>query len=234
MKNLILGIVTITTLLFSCTPNNPNPNGNGGQTYTQGTPVTDIDGNTYPTIISDCGQTWTAKNLNVSKYRNGDEIPQVTDPTQWSNLTTGAWCYYENNSAYGITYGKLYNWYAVNDPRGLAPVGYHVFSDVEWTTLETCLGGQAVAGGKLKETGFAHWISPNIGGSNISGFSGLPGGCVDGVGRFSSIGYFGYWWSSLEYNSTFAWFRLLYNTNSEVSRVNSTKRLGFSVRCIKN
>ena len=80
------------------------------------------------------------KNLDVSKYRNGDDIPQVTDATTWANLTTGAWCYYENNTANGTVYGKLYNWFAVNDPRGLAPSGWHIPSQAEWVTLQNCLG----------------------------------------------------------------------------------------------
>jgi hypothetical protein len=97
-------------------------------------------------------QTWTACNLDVTTYRNGDAIPQVTDPTAWNNLTTGAWCYYENSSSLGCTYNKLYNWYAVNDPRGLAPVGYHVPTEAEIETLRQFLGGTTVAGGKLKST----------------------------------------------------------------------------------
>src|SRR5690606_33259564 len=105
-----------------------------------------------------------------------DVIPQVTDPTIWGNLTTGAWCYYNNDPANEIIYGKLYNWYAVNDPRGLAPVGWHIPSDSEWTILTDYLGGFEVAGGKMKETGTTHWANPNIGADNSSGFTGLPGG----------------------------------------------------------
>jgi uncharacterized protein (TIGR02145 family) len=98
-------------------------------------------------------------NLNVSHYRNGDVIPQVTDPTAWSSLTTGAWCYYNNDTANGTVYGKLYNWYAVNDPRGLSPQGWHVPTDAEWTNLTSCLGGESLAGGKMKATTL--WDSPN-------------------------------------------------------------------------
>jgi len=121
-------------------------------------------------------QTWTLKNLDVSTYRNGDPIPQVQDNTAWANLSTGAWCYYLNNTANGTIYGKLYNWYAVNDPRGLAPNGYHIPTDAEWTTLTTYLGGSTLAGGKMKEAGSSHWLSPNTGATNSSGFKGLPGG----------------------------------------------------------
>ena len=140
-------------------------------------------------------QIWMTKNLNVSRYRNGDPIPQVTDPIQWNNLTTGAWCYYANNTANGKIYGKLYNWYAVNDPRGLAPIGWHVPSDTEWTILTSSLGGQFVAGGKMKSTTL--WNSPNAAATNSSGFFGLPGGyCYQGF-SFPS-GNTGHWWSSTE------------------------------------
>ena len=104
-------------------------------------------------------QVWMTKNLNGSRYRNGDPIAQVTDLSIWVNLTSGAWCYYANNSSNGVVYGKLYNWYAVNDPRGLAPIGYHIPSDSEWTTLTTFLGGENVAGGKMKA--ITLWDSPN-------------------------------------------------------------------------
>jgi uncharacterized protein (TIGR02145 family) len=134
--------------------------------------VTDIDGNTYKGI-SIGTQIWTQSNLNVSRYRNGDIIPQVTNYTQWENLTTGAWCYYANNTANGVVYGKLYNWYAVSDPRGLAPQGWHVPSDAEWRTLTTYLGEDS-AGGKMKS--ITLWGSFNTGATSSSGFSGFPGG----------------------------------------------------------
>ena len=106
-------------------------------------------------------QVWATTNLNVTTYSNGDPIPEVKDPSEWKTLTTGAWCYYNNDPANGTKYGKLYNWYAVHDPRGLAPAGFHIPSDAEWTTLITYLGGESVAGGKLKQAGMYNWISPN-------------------------------------------------------------------------
>ncbi len=147
-------------------------------------------------------QIWMTRNLNVSRYRNGDPIPQVQDPSAWAALTTGAWCYYENNTVNGTTYGKLYNWYAVNDPRGLAPTGYHVPSDGEWTTLTTFLGGESVAGGKMKATTL--WNSPNTGATNSSGFTGLPGGIRNRFGSIFDIGFNGNWWSSSEGGAAFA------------------------------
>lgn len=189
--------------------------------------------NTRSTVTI-CAQVWMTKNLDVTTYRNGDAIPQVTDPTAWANLTTGAWCYYNNDAANGPIYGKLYNWYAVNDVRGLAPSGYHVPSDGEWTILETCLGGPSLAGGAMKEAGLMHWISPNTGATNSSGFAGLPGGNLNGIGTFDLIGNNGYWWSSTELDNTVAWDRFLYYNNSNVYRANNLKTNGFSVRCLRD
>lgn len=196
-----------------------------------GTTATDIDGNVYE-LVTICDQTWMTTNLNVSHYRNGDVIPQVTDATQWAALTSGAWCYYANTSANGTIYGKLYNWYAVNDPRGLAPVGYHIPSDSEWTTLTTCLGGEFVAGGKLKETGITHWAGSNIGATNTSGFTGLPGGCRGGNTIFSQVGLYGYWWSSSAYQTNYAWIYYLYYDNANTNRSTDGKIYGHSVRCL--
>jgi uncharacterized protein (TIGR02145 family) len=173
-----------------------------------------------------------AKNLDVAFYRNGDPIPQVTDPTAWLNLTTGAWCYYNNDPTQGTTYGKLYNWYAVNDPRGLAPTGWHIPSDKEWTTLENNLGGPLVAGGTMKEAGKVHWISP--GGNNNSGFAGLPGGWRAILASFSNVGYDGSWWSSSESNTSEAWFFELGYGSDILFRASFDKGLGLSVRCLRN
>ena len=186
-----------------------------------------------PTIVIGT-QQWMSKNLDVAFYRNGDPIPQVTDPTAWAALTTGAWCNYNNDSTQGNKYGKLYNWYAVNDPRGLAPQGWHIPSDAEWTTLETSLGGTSVAGGKMKEAGTLNWTSPNTQGNNNSGFAGLPGGYRYNDGSFLNVGGNGYWWSSTEFNTPLAWYRILYYNNGSINRVNYTKLYGFSVRCIRD
>ncbi len=179
-------------------------------------------------------QTWTLKNLDVSTYRNGDPIPQVQDNTAWTNLTTGAWCYYLNNTANGTNYGKLYNWYAVNDLRGLAPNGYHIPTDAEWTTLTTYLGGSTLAGGKMKEAGSSHWLSPNTGATNSSGFKGLPGGFRYSIGGFSFIGSYGKWWGSSEDNANYAWCRVLYNGLGNVDRNGNDKHYGLSVRCLRD
>jgi len=180
-------------------------------------------------------QTWAKCNLDVSTYANGDTIPQVTDPTAWTGLTTGAWCYYDNNSANGATYGKLYNWYAVNDPRGLAPIGYHVPTDTEWTTLTTYLGGTFVAGGKMKETGFCHWASPNTNATNESGFTFLPGGNRGGDGTFGgNKTLVGLYWSSTEYNTVSSWIRNINQTQGNIYKPTGGKIHGYSVRLIKD
>ncbi len=210
------------------------------------TTVTDTDGNTYQTVTIGT-QCWTTKNLEVTTYRDGTPIPQVTDPTAWANLTTGAWCYYNNNSANGTTYGKLYNWYAVAGiydaaslsnaalRKQLAPAGYHVPTDAEWTTLTTFLGGAAVAGDKMKETGTTHWTSPNTAATNSSGFTGRPGGCrLYNSGTFFYIGVDGYWWSSSENGTANAWFRYLYSNYGPALRYDNKKSLGVSVRCLRD
>jgi len=182
-------------------------------------------------------QVWMTKNLDVDHYRNGDPIPQVTDTEEWESLTTGAWCYYDNNSSNNATYGKLYNWYAVNDSRGLAPSGWHVPSNDEWTTLTNYLGGESVAGGKMKETGTTHWFSPNSAATNESGFSALPGGYIyGGFGDFSfdGIGRYSDWWSSSMYGAEDAWFCEVYYNDAYFGRDIWPKGVGFSVRCVKD
>jgi len=186
-------------------------------------------------------QIWSCKNLDVRHYRNGDPIPQVTDASQWINLTSGAWCWYDNDSAtYAAVYGRLYNWYAVNDPRGLAPQGWHVATDADWTTLTTFLGGESVAGGKLKTTGTQYWESPNTGATNSTGFSALPGGFRGGgfsSGSFAfSIRRNGYWWtsSSSDPANEWIWIRTMRWDQNSVYRTVSDKRAGQSVRLVKD
>jgi uncharacterized protein (TIGR02145 family) len=189
-------------------------------------------------------QVWSSKNLDVATYRNGDIIPQVTNATQWAALTTGAWCWYNNDSAtYGATYGRLYNWYAVNDPRGLAPQGWHVSSDGEWNKLvkyldagadTTCINcpQSTIAGGAMKS--ITSWSAPNTGATNSSGLAGLPGGYRDNLGTFDGISLVGNWWSSTENDVTYVWYRFLFYSYSSVGRNLNIKRVGFSVRCLRD
>ncbi len=188
-----------------------------------------------PTIVIGT-QQWMRENLDVLTYRSGDTIPQVTDPFEFTGLTTGAWCYYNNDPANGAIYGKLYNWYAVNDPRGLAPQGWHILTDEEWTTLSTKLGGLDVAGGKMKTTGTTLWTTPNTEATNSSGFAGLPGGYRYNDGPFDFVGIFGNWWSATEteYDTTNAWFRRLYYDPGLLTRSGNVKTFGYSVRCLRD
>jgi uncharacterized protein (TIGR02145 family) len=200
--------------------------------YTMGNGVTDIDGNFYPSIIIN-GQEWMQKNLAVSKYRNGDPIPTGLSDAAWGNLTSGAYAIYNNDSANNILYGKLYNWYAVNDSRGLCPTGWHVPSDDEWTTLETSLGGSSVAGGKMKS--ITGWTSPNTGATNESGFTALPGGFRLAYGlSYDYVDIYGYGWTSTEVDSFYSWYRLLAYSDSSVYRYSINKQIGFSVRCVRD
>ena len=204
-------------------------------------------------------QVWTKTNLDVTTYRDGTPIPEVQDPTAWAGLTTGAWCYYDNNPANGAVYGKLYNWYAVAgiyDAASLAnpalrkqfaPTGWHVPTDPEWSILINYLdpnadGGNTfpnVAGGKMKSTGTIQastglWQSPNTAATNESGFTGLPGGFRGNGGGFAAIRDFGIWWSSSESGTTDAWFRYLGFENGNVLRFANVKEAGFSVRCLRD
>ncbi|MBM2817048.1 MAG: hypothetical protein HW421_3810 [Ignavibacteria bacterium] len=201
-----------------------------------------------------CGQIWSPCNLNVDHYRNGDSLPQVQYSDEWKNLDSGAWCYYNNDPSLGKLYGKLYNWYAVNDPRGLAPVGWHIPTDEEWKEMEMCLGmSQSDAdkeyelrgtneGGKLKTTGTINignglWNTPNTGATNESGFSGLPGGQRYIDGNFIGMSSAGVWWTSsgfFENGYLFPWCRQLTCNNSSVLRFKTGKNEGFSVRLVRD
>ena len=193
-----------------------------------------FNGYTYTSIVLGNGQEWMAENLRTTTYANGDPIPNVTDANQWGNLTTGAWAHYNNDSQYENPYGKLYNWYTVDDPRNVCPTGWHVPTDAEWTVLSDYLGGEPVAGGKMKSTGTQYWSSPNTDATNESGFSGLPGGSRNYDGTFSPIGLNGYWWSSTESSTYDAWLRHLRYLNGDVYRLYPNKKDGFSVRCLRD
>jgi uncharacterized protein (TIGR02145 family) len=192
----------------------------------------DYDGNAYPTFQIGA-QVWMSENLRVTHYRNGDAIPNVTDNTAWAALTTGAYCWYDNNQGTNAKYGALYNWYAVDDSRGLCPAGWHEPTDAEWTTLTTYLGGESVAGGKMKSAS-ALWGSPNTDATNSSGYKGLPGGHRVISGGFNSVGYYGVWWTSTEGGGDDAWYRYLHYSDPGVNRDYDYKESGFSVRCLRN
>jgi len=189
-------------------------------------------------------QVWMQKNLDVPKYRNGDLIPEVKDPTTWTNLKTGAWCYYNNDSAkYAAIYGRLYNWYAVNDPRGLAPLGWHIPSISEWDILANYLGGASVAGGKMNTMGTIEsntglWFMPNTNATNSSGFYGQPSGYR--YDNPADMGTSAFIWTSIEGSTENAQAALLFRDGGVLQntwhdgQTGMSKRYGFAVRCLKD
>ncbi len=196
-----------------------------------------------PLLVGNCSNSikeaepinFSTTNLSVGTFRNGDTIAEIISAADWikaGNDGTPAWCSYDNDSLNHAVYGKLYNWFAVNDPRGLAPVGWHIPSDSEWTVLTDYWGGEAVAGGKMKTT--SGWDSGGNG-TNESSFTALPGGSRHGNGNFvDEIGGYAFWWSSTESASGSAYIRYLDYTNGKIMRASDGRKAGFSVRCVKD
>jgi uncharacterized protein (TIGR02145 family) len=195
--------------------------------------MTDQDGNSYKTIVIGT-QTWMAENLKTTKLNDGTTIPFVTDTISWSSISTPACCWQNNDPARKVTYGVLYKWYTVNTGK-LCPDGWHVPSDGEWTTLTDYLGGENIAGGKLKESGFRHWNNPNTGATNETGFSALPGGNrLDGPDAlFANLGQMGGWWTT-DFVESWAVNRLMYDNSIHVQKFFHSKKNGLSVRCIQD
>lgn len=231
-------VVVFVILAISCKKdndtNNPTPDGT----------VTDIEGNVYHTVIIGT-QTWMVENLKTTKYRNGDAIPNITNGSAWSNLTTGAQCNYNNDSAIGNKYGKLYNWYALNDSRNIAPNGWHVASDAEWTTLENYVAANLGTSGSVAKAlaSKTDWASSTNGSAigndltknNTSGFTALPGGVRDYDGEFYRVSVDGFWWSPNESNVGDDWGRVMFSSTSTVYKNrDGIRECGFSVRCIKD
>jgi uncharacterized protein (TIGR02145 family) len=200
--------------------------------------VIDIDGNVYPTVKI-CDQIWMAENLKVSKYRNEDPILNIQDNNAWANTRSGAWCNYNNDSPNDLVYGKLYNGYAVTDARGLAPAGWHIPTKTEWDQLITCLSNDQVNPANKMKT-VTGWSPTNVGATNSSGFSGLPGGERGRLGEFVNIGSYGYWYSSTLFTGDPQslvdpiWFASLSYIERGVYQDPKSKIMGLSVRCIKD
>jgi uncharacterized protein (TIGR02145 family) len=241
----LLGFILFSTV--SCKKNddsNPEPDAeipviltsaifNTNLTYGE---LTDQEGNTYKTIKIGT-QTWMAENLRTTIYRNGEPIQLITNDVEWTKLTDGAYCNYSNTNNLDtiVTYGRYYNWYAVKSTRNLAPNGWHVPSDAEWITLINFLGGESIAGGKMKETGVTHWLSPNAVATNTSGFTGLPGSYRGSIyGIFYQMDGMSYWWSSTEANSTESYGLSLDYSTAKAILGYSFKKDGFAIRCIKD
>ena len=257
LQRLFSAFLAIAAIMvfISCNPDDEATNTSGGSGNSVGPPdetsewlnpnlnygsVSDQDGNTYATIQIGT-QEWMAENLRTTKYANGDPIPNVTDANQWSNLTTGAWVHYNNDSQYEIPYGKLYNWYTVADPRNVCPTGWHVPTDAEWTVLIDYLGGESVAGGKMKTTGNLEaatglWQSPNAEATNSSGFSGAPGGMIFPYAweDYYNFGGGGYWLSSSDPGESNARTRFLSNLNGGAFMSVGSKQGGSSIRCLRD
>ncbi len=216
-KNVILFVLTMFFLALT-----------GLQAQT----VTDIDGNVYKTVTIDT-QVWMSENLKTTKYNDGTTIPLVKDDKAWVALTTPGCCWYNNEKANKNKYGALYNWYTVNTNK-LCPRDWHVPTDAEWLTMTNYLGGESIAGGKLKETGTTHWLSPNTGATNESGFTAFPGGYRDDSGKFYVIRKYGNWWSSTESSMSHAYSRNMNYSYCDVIRDSFDKRVGMSVRCLRD
>lgn len=221
-----LALLTVTTcLLFTMCSKKENPDL---------TTVEDIDGNVY-NVVKIGNQYWMKENLKVSKYKNGDIVQNVESDISWEGLTVGARCYYDNDANNNTIYGTLYNWYAINDTRGLCPSGWHVPSDSEWRELFDFLGGLFTAGGKMKSINF--WEDPNTGATNESEFTALPGGGRDigeQGGGFESIASQSMWWGSDEKDDNLGYSFGLDKNSTNVGWYFYPKKAGFSCRCIKD
>ncbi len=209
--------------------------------------VTDIDGNVYPTVTIGT-QVWMAANLKVTHYQNGDPLPNVTATATWTGLTAGAYCEYDNDVNNVATYGRLYNWYAASDVRNIAPAGWHVPTDAEWMQLEMYLGMSlaevggnqtwrgTTEGGKLKEAGLTHWATANIGATNESGFTALPGGTryTGDYGVYVIGSWCAFWTSTDKPDYEITYGRVLSTDNAQVGRYFYYKHNGHSIRCVKD
>ncbi|MDP2113336.1 MAG: fibrobacter succinogenes major paralogous domain-containing protein [Bacteroidota bacterium] len=212
--------VVLFSLFLSCNKDDPNEE-----------LITDIDGNIYHTVVIG-NQKWMLENLKTTKYNDGEEIPNVQENEEWEAINSGAFCNYNNLKTNGELYGKLYNWYAINTGK-LAPQGWRVATDNDWTLLTDYLGGLDVSGGKIKEAGTLHWDEPNTGATNSSGFTALPGGMRYFDGYFTVLNRGAVWWTSTAKNESYAWFRSIGCDIESVRRDIYGFKSGFLVRCIK-
>jgi len=231
MKQLLF-LVSLIQLLTACSK----------ETATKDDRIKDADGNIYTTVTIGT-QTWLVENLKTTKFRNGDPIPHVTDFTQWKNTNAAAYCNYANNTGFGDAEGRLYNWFTVNDSRGIAPPGFHIPSREEWVTLVSFLGGESQAGGKLKEAGAgSSWTSPNTAATNESGFKAKAAGVRNtyafATQDFMHRGILGNFWSSSGItnpsNTISAWYMHLQYDIAQGSVSFHEKTMGLSVRCVKD
>jgi uncharacterized protein (TIGR02145 family) len=225
LNNLVSSLLLLGALILVASS---FKNGEGKPTK----PVTDIDSNVYQTD-SIGTQEWMTENLKTTHYNDGTPIPLVTTIENWIYLSSPGYCWYRSDISKKADYGALYNW-AVVSTRKLCPLGWHVPSDDEWTTLVNYLGGEVKSGSKLKEAGTDHWAEPNEGANNESGFTARPNGDRSANGSYSGMGYYGTWWTSTENGSYNAWYRLMYSSSNTIYRNDEIKRSGFAVRCLRD
>ncbi len=198
-----------------------------------GVPLSDIEGNTYKTVKIGT-QIWMAENLKTTILNDGTDIPLITDDNSWGNLSTPGFCWYNNDGAsFKDTYGALYNGYTINTGK-LCPAGWHVPEKEEWLELRDFLGDSLKGGGNLKEAGTAHWLSPNKGADNSSGLTALGAGIRYFEGTFASILSYTCFWSATQSTNDDEWYTGLYFNDSAFSIDHRNKKIGFSVRCIKD
>lgn len=222
ISSFILSAFILVSLIMGCSKKD-NPPG----------PVTDIEGNIYKTVLVG-NQVWMAENLRTSTLADGTEIPEVPDPVGWSELASPGLCWYNNDEvANKDSYGALYNYYTVNSGK-LCPADWHVPSRDEWLQMRDVLGDTLTGGGKLKEEGTLHWNSPNTGAVNSTGFTALPAGIRYFEGTFNSASFFTSFWSATESDNNNAWYMSLYYSDAAVVILNTSKKDGFSIRCVKD
>ncbi|HSI76420.1 MAG TPA: fibrobacter succinogenes major paralogous domain-containing protein [Lunatimonas sp.] len=241
-------LLVVNLLLFSCSkkedkkwiseqpPYSSGENWSTDESKIEAEPcgiVRDIDGNDYNTFkIGE--QIWMVKNLKTTKFNDGTPIPMIAGGDEWAGLSTSGYCWYDNDEAsFKPSFGAMYNGYTVSTGK-LCPTGWHIPTNEEWMALITYLGSDHVAGNRLKEAGTDFWVSPNTGANNESGFTALPGGLRYHDGQFHDFGFSGYWWTSTEYSESRSFFIFMDYESSNVFRFDNLKKIGFSVRCIKD
>jgi uncharacterized protein (TIGR02145 family) len=216
----VSGVILIIILIQSCKKEDDSA-------------LIDSDGNVYKNTVTIGTQVWMTENLKTTKYSNGDSIGTTLLDISGESTPKYQWAY-DGDESKVATYGRLYTWYAVTDSRNICPDGWHVPADSDWITLATFLGGEDIAGGKLKETGTDHWLSPNTGATNETNFTALPGGYRYYTDAFNYLGNRGFWWSSTEHSESLGYYLTMSSIFGFVSRDGTNKQYGFSVRCIKD
>ena len=218
--------ILVSLFCFSCTVLAQFPS--------QGSGVFDVEDNFYRTINLENGQEWMAENLKTKLFSNGDSIESLILNNEWQVANTAAFSTYNESGTISETYGNLYNWFVTIDERNICPTGWHIPTDNEWTDYSDLLGGNGVAGGKMKIEDTLFWKAPNVGATNESLFSGLPAGCRYDGGNFANIEKYAYWWTSTQLDTQFGWYRSTNYLSDNLVKNYANKQAGYSIRCVKN